>query len=351
MTRANSSDGHDGTGSARHDFAELDRAALFETHPVQTREFHSPTPPVCRAFDIMCHIIASGAPGCAFIAYPRFGKTWATEYCQRRLKEAFPKLPVILYVAHEEQRPTAARLYGELLQQSALAEVCAAPRPVPRQALARAWWVLAQDQGAKTIVLLGDEMQRLKPDEFTWLIDLTNDLHRMHVRVVSISFAQPELESHRNVFRQTRRGDILGRFMTRFIAFEGISSASELRSVMDTYDDPAEHEYPQGSGCSFTQFYLPRAYAKGWRLASCAGRCWEEFRKQAVANLNSTSKLQQLQVGMEWVAGTLQYALQHYGDLDGERFAISSEQWATAIESSGFPESLGLTYDPGWSRE
>jgi hypothetical protein len=327
-----------------------DREMLFATHPVITRGFKIPTSPIRRAFEIMSQTIASGAPGCAFVAFPRFGKTYATQYCKEKLGEAFPNLPVIRFHAHHE-RATQRRFYADLLEQSGFGDVRHPPLKDLRQQLVRAWWVLAQSRDSGTIVLIGDEMQCLNADAYSWLIDLTNDLHELNVRAIAILFGQPELAALRAVLREMHRGDILGRFMSRVYSFDGITSASELQEVMRSYDDPSEFEYPASSGCSFTNFFLPQAFAHGWRLASCAGKCWEQFRLLATTRLSSPAKVQRLSVGMEWVAGALQYALAQYSDYDSVVFKISAEQWSAAIESSGFSDSLGLTYDPDWSRD
>jgi len=303
-----------------------------------------------RAFDIMTRTIASGAPSCAFVAFPRFGKTWAIAYSRERLREVFPSLPIVCFHAHHEIRPNQSRFFADLLHQSGYTVGQPSTRTDMRERLVRAWWVLTQSHDSKTLVLIGDEMQCLSSNEYSWLIDLSNDLHALDVRVVSILFGQPELVSLRTVLRETHRGDILGRFMSRVFAFEGISSASELRQVMSCYDDQVQGEYPQNSGWCFTQFFLPKAYAQGWRLASDAGLCWEQFKTFAHTRLNAPVA-PKLTLGMEWVAGAMQYALTYYGDLDRPGFCLSQEQWKVAIESTGFPDSLGLTYHPDWSAQ
>ena len=98
------------------------------------------------------------------------------------------------------------------------------------------------------------------------------------------------------------------------------------------------------------QFFLPNAYAQGWRLASDAGICWEHFKAFAHTRLNAPVA-PKLTLGMEWVAAAMQYALTYYGDLDRAGFSLSEEQWKVAIESTGFPDSLGLTYHPDWSAQ
>jgi len=168
----------------------------------------------------------------------------------------------------------------------------------------------------------------------------------MRVRVVAILFGQPELASLRSVLRESHRGDILGRFMSRFYAFDGISSATELSEVMRCYDDPAEFEYPLKSECSFSRFFFPQAYSQGWRLASSAQDLWECFREEARTRLSTSSQVQKLSVGMEWVAGALQYVLTTYVDFDRVHFVFSREHWRDAVRSCGFADSLGLTYEP-----
>jgi hypothetical protein len=155
--------------------------------------------------------------------------------------------------------------------------------------LARALWTLCQDRGSSRLTLLGDEMQRLSQVEYTWLIDLTNDLQEQGVRVTSVFFGQPELRSIRQVLMHTHRGDILGRFLARIYPFHGIRSALELHEIMNAYDEPEHFSFPAGSGWCFTRFFLPRAYAAGWRLASCSTDCWEQFPQPSRAIFRNVS--------------------------------------------------------------
>jgi hypothetical protein len=328
----------------------VERTVLYGSHPVVTRAFQFPTPPLVRAFDLMTHTIASGAPSCAFTAFPRFGKTWAIAYSKVRLREVFPSTPIVTFHAHHELKPNAARFYRDLLNQSGYDAASPAARSDPREQLVRALQVLAQSHSSNTLVLIGDEMQCLSASEYSWLIDLSNDLQALSIRVISIFFGQPELASLRTVLRETHRGDILGRFMSRLFAFDGISSARELQELMSCYDDETQGQYPSGSGCSFTQFFLPRAYDAGWRLASCAAVCWEQFTTCVTSRFEARAVMR-ASLGMEWIAGALQYVLVHFGDLDQSGFSISPQQWHIAIESTGFPDSLGLTYHPDWSAQ
>ena len=319
-----------------------DRMTLFNNHPVITRKFHIATPPICRAFDSAVQTIASGAPCCAYTAYPRSGKTWAANYFGSRLAEAFPDTPVFKFHAHHET-PQRRRFCTDLLRQTR-SGIVPDKKADPTDQVVNAWWAAAQDMRSGRLILIGDEMQCLTLEAFSWLIDITNDLEDYGVRTVCVFFAQPELRAKKVTCAQAYRTDIIGRFMLKIEAFAGITSSLELRSVMEAYDDPREFEYPKNSGWSFTRFFLPKAYADGWRLASCAGECWEQFQALALERENARGKLRPLNVGMQWIASTITRVLIHFSDFDNANVKVSGEMWRACIVESGFLESLDLVY-------
>ena len=324
-----------------------DRTLLYANHPVVTDRYQFPTPPLVRAMDHMMHIISAGAPSGVFLGFPRFGKSWAIKYARTLLPEAFPDFPIITFHAHQHLIPNAGRFFGDLFTQSGYVLKGSNPYRFIREQLSRAWCVEAQSRGAHTIVLFGDEMQRLSVPEFTWLIDVSNDLQAQDIRMISILFAQPDLIALRSHCVNNGRGDILGRFLTRWHSFDGIANPEELRRVLECYDDPEQGEYPSGSGCSYTQFFLPLAYEAGWRLSRCASLVWELFAAQ-INDARAKSRTPQIQIGMQWIASAIQFALTHYGDEDRRIFSIKKDQWKAAIDSTGFAQSIGLTYDPDW---
>lgn len=322
-----------------------DRALLYANHPVVTTRFEFPTPPLIRAVDAMVPIIASGGPGCAFCAYPRFGKSRAINYCRARLPEVFPRDPIVSFHAHLEPLSNARNFFADLYKQSGHSYKKAAPPRDIRELLVRAWFIECLSRGSKRLIFFGDEMQRLTANEFTWLIDVSNDLEALGIRMTSILFGQPELAATRASLKRNNRGDVLGRFMSRWFAFDGITSALELQEVFKCYDDSLHGEYPVDSGLSFSEFFVPEGFKSGWRLASCAGLCWELFVAHANKRLDRASTAG-ISLGMEWLAGAVQYAFTRFGDDDRPKFSIAKDQWNRAIESTGFEESVGLTYTP-----
>src|SRR5215469_12361269 len=98
---------------------EEDRQFLLARHPVRDIRpdaFHIPTPPLRRAFEFAARTISSGDPGCAFYAFPRFGKTAATKYFKHRLSEAFPATPILSYHAYHDRLTRRKEFYTEILR-------------------------------------------------------------------------------------------------------------------------------------------------------------------------------------------------------------------------------------------
>lgn len=350
-SKRNTSDheGSVGASSSEEIHLNFDRDSLAATHPIFTQKFWIPTPPILTAFKIMARTIAVGAPCCAFSGFPRFGKTWAAEYCKKELSKTFPTLPIVLFIAHDAQRPNKQYFNADALEQIGIGDGKVKRDIDMRRLVVNACWTLAQDKGSSRLALILDETQKLKTDELSWLIDVTNDLQRREVRTTSILFGQTDLEARRTVLRETHRGDILGRFMLRVNPFDGIKSAYELRQVMCYYDDAhlGETDYPLGSGCSYTRFFVPVAYENGWRLNAHADACWEQFCAYATTGLRSAKKIQQLSVGMEYVTGAIREVLTTYGkENDHAALRIPKAEWREAVEMSGFPDTLGSTYDP-----
>jgi hypothetical protein len=330
---------------AQQTFDLADRALLKSNHPVVEDTIAFPTPPLVRAIETIIHIIGSGGSGCAFTAFPRFGKTRTITYCCTRLPEVFPNIPIFSFPAHDESHQTSNKFF-EWLYETTVFDIKSArtPRKI-RKMLVNAWFLEAATRRSRKLICFGDEMQRWTANEFTWLIDISNDLEAMGVRMTSILFAQQQLAHNRAVFLRDGRSDIVGRFMSRWFAFGGIESALELQEVFHCYDDVEHGEFPPGSNLSYTRFFMPLAFDAGWRLANCAGLCWEIFLAQANQRLKRASTAR-VSVGMRWIAEAVQFALTHYGDLDRTKFSIAKDQWIRAIESTGFAETVGVTYKP-----
>ena len=65
---------------------------------------------------------------------------------------------------------------------------------------------------------------------------------------------------------------VAARFLVAHWPFPGISSADEIEFVLKSYDEASE--WSAQSGISYLAHFAPDAYARGARLAPCAGVLW-----------------------------------------------------------------------------
>jgi hypothetical protein len=291
----------------------------------------------------MVRIISDGGPGGSFEAPPRVGKSWSIKYAINRLPEVFPNIPIISYHARSSPNLSEGRFFENLYKRSGFTLTTSRIPWNMRDVLSHAWFVEAASRRSSSLVFLGDEMQNWGHKELTWFVDVSNDLDAFGVRLISIFFGQTQLSHIRATLRTVGRGDILGRFMTQYFVLEGIASARELQEVFACYDDVLHGEFPVESGLCYSEFFFPQSYRNGWRLAASAGLVWQLFAAQVHPHLEG-AHAESFSIGMQWIAQTVRFAFMNFADLDGPGFSIAKDQWAEAIDESGFPKSLGLTY-------
>lgn len=324
------------------------RKNLMADHPLMQAEsgYILPTPPAQYALTQLVEGITSGLPGMAWVAYPRFGKTSTTRFFKKQLCLIFPETPVLIFIAKAHLKPDEGRFYKEMLLASNLAVPPGRDSVDRMTRLWKGWWTWVLTSHAKRIILIIDEAQKLLLAEYSWLIDLCNMLGQKQVSVTVALFGQPELVNLRDVFLQIGRSDIIGRFMVTVQNFDGIRNSAELAAVLRCLDDPVISEYPAGSACACTQFFIPKAYASGWRLAMHSASLWSAFEHSA-ASTGDKALSQGISIGMTWVKIAVQNVLLKLMMEDSAHLLIQDALWLEAVSRSGFAESLGVISSVG----
>lgn len=315
---------------------------LCASHPVVRRNYFIPSPPLKRASDLVLQRVSLRRTSCSFVAVPRFGKTHATRFITNEIASALPDVYVVRMVCEKigAQRPKAFHDFvfessGGLIERVRRDASSALMRVVRR------WTIEAVSAKATHIALIADEIQRMTPDELTYLADITNKvLDESELRITTIAFGSPEMVYLRDALCALRRQDLIGRFFSGLTSFEGLQSKEELREVMHAYDDPDSAEFPPGSGWSFSRFFFPTAYQLGWRLHKSAPMLWDAFQSTA-------QKFKRWELGAEYWSAAIEFVLTHYMDFDDALGPTEAQVWTAAAEDCGFAESLNATYFPG----
>lgn len=312
-----------------------------DEHPVIRNRARLPTPPIRNAFNIVSRTVLQRDPGCCFIAHPRFGKTSAIRVMSKQLAQSFPKMPTVTVNAKSHPRFSEATFYGELLA------TCGHGAPTTGKIEARRLrffnflWALAHSRDSDRVLMFVDEAQNWHESELSVLRDLSNDLAlEREINLIAVFFGQPELASLRTALLQSARIDLIGRFMIQQYNFSGLASLAELSETMGYYDDPEVSEFPEGSGISYSEFLLGKAFRGGWRLKNESGRLWKQFKNAAQPHGGLA------QLGMHWVAASIRTFFVSQMEYDHPSLEGSDDEWESAVAASGFAYSLGVTYVP-----
>lgn len=313
------------------ELSEQMRRELVSQHPVIRRAFCIATPAIRRAADLVLSAIYTGKAGLVLKAPPRFGKTHMADYVSKKIAtEACPLAATILYNAqYAGTSRSSTQFYRELAFQSCLVPGTSKVRSVLSEQVRRAWWARATEHKVNRLIFFCDEGQRMNESEFRWLIDVFNYLQRQRVLVTSIFICQPDIENRRNSLISTGSNDIVFRFLPKIYSFYGATSVDELASILSVYDDPEQLQFPAESGICYSRFFLPQAYAAGWRLKLQARRLWDAFHPY-------DGKSNPIGIGMEWITDSIQHVLSMSMDEDRPSFDIADDVWSEAARGSGY---------------
>jgi hypothetical protein len=274
---------------------------------------------------------------------PRFGKTCALNYIEAELREVMPTVLVVKLVAASLRSRSSCTFHDHLF--AAFGGQIGPGRADGSRSLRRAAHrlvVQAHDKRCDQVVILVDEFGRLTVDELTYLADVTNLVQEHNIRTTTVAFGSCEIEMLRDTLRLCGRTDLIGRFMSGVMQFQGLRSETDLSEVMQAYDDPEVAQFPPGSGWSLTRFFWPTAWDTGHRLSHHCKHAWKAF-----ADAAKPEKL--FQIGAEYWSLAIEHVLTTTMNFHLPTSPVSAEIWPRAVEQSGFAHTLGVTYFPSRS--
>ncbi|PEI10156.1 hypothetical protein CRM86_20580 [Pseudomonas putida] len=134
-------------------------------------------------------------------------------------------------------------------------------------------------------ILFLDEMQALSKEDFRNLQVIQNELALHNIDTTVIGFSQSQMLWRISDLKAENCKELVARFASDICNLPCCSDSKWMIETLKRYDD--EYTYPEQSGCTFTQFFLPRAYAAGFRYASTAPDIYQVMSQCAKnANLN-----------------------------------------------------------------
>lgn len=307
------------------DYSQQDLDDLFDYHPIMEKEYVLPTPMMQRCYEIIRERVWARRTGLVLYGPPRVGKTRCSFAVKELLLEEFPRCYVTRMSVRRASYVSGAHICRAILD----AEDHVMSKRQTEDELMRN--VLTDIEikiraiGGKQYVLIIDEIQLLNNVDLQQLVCIHNALEERKIRMTTISFAQPEIQSARTALMASKDRQIIARFLSEMVCYGGCGTVADLRALLRCYDESSE--FPEGSGWSYTRFCVPTAFEHGFRLQKYAQQLWLRLNSAGKSDAYDT-------LPMEHTCLSIEYLLIALRKQDCSTLAVSKEDLDTAIARS-----------------
>lgn len=306
-------------------FTTLKRDEFYSKHPVVQGDYTLRTPMLLAAYAIVRERVATRRTGIVFYGPPRIGKTKCAEEIKRLLTEEFRSLIASIIYARPSLRPSDSHMFRLILE--ARGHVLASrkdPNLLFKNAVTDVELEVKKQSGSQYILII-DEAHLLDQTDMQRLVVFHNALASRGVKMTTLSFAQPEIMYRRTALMAARHLQIIARFLSEPVRFEGCSCVEYLRALLRSFDQHSD--YPEGSGWSYTRFFVPEAFLAGFRLEEFAQSIWEALQSASETPVDGG-------IPVEHVCLTVQYILFRAKFEDNPHYQLSTKEILNAVEES-----------------
>lgn len=301
---------------------------LFWSHPLVTKNYVALTPSMPQVLEVVMDSIALHKKSLVFKAFPRMGKTTICKFVLSALEHhpAFKDRSVSL---------VSADTIGDLKRRESivisLAKVLGILIPIRPVIASIRTKVLHEiesrlrNQLGRHWVLVIDELQALSMEDFEHLQHIQNELALHNIDTTLIGFSQTQIAHKINLLSQQKRVELIVRFLNEVWDLPYCADQGWIGQTLKSYD--SDFTYPTGSDCSYTQFFLPQAYAAGFRIAAAAPDIYKVMATSAKA-------LSLPLVPTEYIFEVCRLVLIRSSEQDGAGFTLSREDIESAVIES-----------------
>lgn len=302
----------------------------MRNHPALTGKYRIPTASILAFMDAIMEWINNRSPGGIVVGLQRYGKSSAIEYITNNLPDQLGRaVSVFSFECKKHQRPNENRFYEDMLIQIEH-KLPSSGSASKRRARLVEYIVEKTNKYDGHLVIILDESQKMDLIYYEYLADFHNDIVKAGFSPLFVLVGQPELLNMRSSLRLAKRGQIIGRFMLREHFFHGLTNLEAISAALHAYDE--QTEYPEKSGCSFSQFFFPEAFEAGWRLAEEAARIKECFDSSRVEHALLISE----DIPMQYFCTAIENFFRKYHHADNPEFEGTTTIWEELISQSGY---------------
>lgn len=305
-------------------------------HPVEKNTYRLPTCAMENMLNAVYGWIEKLTPGAIVYGRPRAGKTESIFEIADRLPLLLGKnVPIEIFdcARYADNPSTEGQFYEDILVQ--LGYSLSHSGTTTDKANRVFGYIQHQVREASDyrFILFLDEAQNLHEKHFKLLMGIHNRLKKLGIHLIIFLVGSPEILSVREAYAQSAQLQIIGRFMVVAHEFNGITSNSDMKVFLEGFD---KEQYPEGSGCSYTEYFLPIAYSYGWRLNKQASLMMDCL-KEKLSNETSL-KFKSVDIPMQVMPPFIGYILRTLSQYDEKNIELDAAMVNDAIDYSDYIE-------------
>ncbi|MFJ2484870.1 hypothetical protein [Pseudomonas sp. NPDC087639] len=311
------------------------RDELLSQHPVMLKTYFTLTPTIVEIYEKVRELIFLSEPSIYFWSTPRMGKTECAKAVRFLIFREFPDKMVVLASCDPSKDtsivPTIFKGMGLDKETTRLSKSEARDRVVDH--------IICELAGksGKHCLLMIDEMQAMVTKDYQSLQAIQNELKLNNISLTTIGFAQHEINSMRTTLSSGGQIALVARFLSRRERFKGCTTVDWLAATLKKFD--YELTFPEMSDCTYTNFFVPKAFGAGFRLGNYVELIFKEAKKAV-----STSQAKIIPTAHLFTA--IGYILATARSEDKPEFVLTQSMVASAFRVSGmaqFAELIDVT--------
>lgn len=262
------------------------------------RAFLVKTPACIEFYKKLKSWFSMGIQGAIVYGRPRLGKTSGTRWVLGATQAVFGKVPYVEIPIRKQHLHNEGAFFQFMLKCCGHKYYNRGTVADKRDRLFEALLGRARRSSIRMVILFIDEAQELEELHYQWLRNISNELDAAGYRLFCLLVGQQELTKKRDSLLVEGMEQIVSRFMTEVLMFSGLRKVNELRSVLQGFDLAV---YPPDNGRPFLEYFVPLAYAHGWRLEGIVEQIWSEYE----SCWNGLSIEAPIEVGMQYVTSAV----------------------------------------------
>lgn len=303
------------------------------------------TPPIDEMITQIGDWIDQQVPGAYIYGASRLGKTRGVKwFLESVLAERFGAvLPLVIWIRRPDNQKSEAEFWHQLLLASKFAFVD--PNRPPKRSAGfhlcfERFIAIAKNAGSNQVVLLIDEAQDMRLQEWKWLTGLQNALDNGGFNLSVFSVGTHQLGYQHEYLASTGNAHIAARFMAAHSRFHGLRIAAELEFVLTGYD--IDSEWPSGSGTTYLQHFAPVDFKAGHRLTQSAAVLWK-----AMEDLSPIKVKHKLEFPMQSVTRAVENVLMRLARDEPWSTVVDYDSWLTELTRANFADLMRVISTAG----